>query len=90
MNQYQCYICGYWTWAETLPDDFVDENTHESCAERLDKFEEYTRPWKERVEQDIAEADRLIAEDYSESEVEKRMSERIAMHPVITTGAGVE
>ena len=83
MNQYQCYICGYWSWSKTLPDDFVDENTHKSCAERRDKFEAYTRPWAERVEQDIAEEDRLIAEGYSESEVEKRMTERIANRPVL-------
>ena len=84
MNQYQCYICGYWTWAETLPDHFVDENTHKSCAEALEKFEEWNRPWKERVEEDIAEADRLIAEGHGIAEVEKRIAERIANHPVLT------
>ena len=83
MKQYQCYICGYWAWSETLPDAFVDEHIHKSCAERLQAFEAYTRPWKERVEQDIAEADRLIAEGYSESEVEALMAERIARHPVL-------
>ena len=38
-----------------LPEHFINENTHKSCAERLEKSNEYTRPWKEKVERDIEE-----------------------------------
>ena len=62
MNQYTCYVCKYWTWAETLPDEFVDENTHKSCAENLQKWEAYHRPLAEKIAQDIAAARKSIHE----------------------------
>ena len=64
MNQYKCYICRYFTWAETLPDEFVDKNTHKSCAENLRTWEDYNRPWAEKIAQDIAEEiEKLIAKE---------------------------
>ena len=55
MKKYICHICSYWSWAMKLPEHFINENTHKSCAERLEKSNEYTRPWKEKVERDIEE-----------------------------------
>lgn len=56
MNQYKCYICGYWTWAKSLPANFINENTHSTCARRLRDFEVYTRPIARKVEREIEQA----------------------------------
>ena len=41
MNQYRCHICSYWTWADTLPIDFLDERTHKACAQNKLRWEAY-------------------------------------------------
>ena len=38
-----------------LPEHFINDYTHKSCAKILEKSNEYTRPSKEKVERDIEE-----------------------------------
>ena len=59
MKTFTCYICYYFAHAESLPDDFVDEKTHKCCADNMEKWTEYNRPWAEKIAREIVEVDAL-------------------------------
>ena len=83
MNQYQCYICGYWSWSKPCPMTLLMRTPINPARNDVISLRHTPAHGQRGVEQDIAEEDRLTAEGYSDTDVEKRIAERIANHPVL-------